>query len=203
MGKPTIERLEGIHAGRAGAVLGGGPSMPGQLELLPPDTVLFSVNHHAAMHPAVTPDYLVFLDPLKTPERDYSDLYRQFPGVNLSPNESDTDVLVGGMWNAGTTAQSAAWLALFFGCDPVFLVGIDCHTGDRDYWYDPPGLKSKSAYWKTQPGGGYHLTVKGALDCWRKCFQCCPISQRIRALEWPLNEIFPAWPEEKETSANA
>ena len=181
MALPAVDCFADCHAGLPGAVLGGGPSLPGDLERLPPHTVLFGVNHHAAQ--VVDCDYLVFNDAVT------ADRVASLPGLKVSPLAHLSDIDLAGAWTGGlisTSSVTAAWFALHLGCAPVILCGMDCRQGDRNYFYQPPG----AGFPGMSPG---HLDLEKQLATWRTCLERCPHPHRLRAASGPLAGVFGEW----------
>lgn len=180
--------LENACAGRPGAVLGGGPSLPGDLARLPADAVLIAVNHHAfARGPAGEQlldraDYVVFLDALEAPALDPA----WGPQVSSLPHMTDIDIAGVGAWVGLLSSSTATWWADWLGCDPIILCGMDCRQGDRNHWYSAPG-------WDGVPAG--HRDVEKHLAMWRGAFRRCRRPARIFAASGPLIEhgVFPRW----------
>jgi hypothetical protein len=178
----SIQDLQNIYAGKPGAVLGGGPSLPGDVERLPEGCVLISVNQHALR--LVQADYLVFLDdPLKSLE--VQDVLREFQGVKVSRCSGWGNVQIGGecpRWNGQYSGHVAAWLADWMGCDPILLCGMDLYQGKDDYFYRP----------------GRHRrgpSLERALRGWKKLKDGTPHPERMRAISGPLVGVFEGWGE--------
>jgi hypothetical protein len=163
---------------RPAAILGGGPSLPADMERLPPGTVLFSVNQHALQ--LCQPDFLVFMDkPGDIPE--LAAALGSFRGLKVSQNPafSDVDLTGADYWDGGFSSTLATWLACFLGCDPVLLCGMDCYQGERKYFY-PHTLD--------HPCVNYPLEAH--VRAWRPALEKCPHAERIRAMSGPLDEVF-------------
>ena len=139
--------MKKIHAGKLGVVLGGGPSLPEHIKLIPENAVLFGVNYHASK--LIDCDYIVFNDPvdysgLKGQKvsrfRELSDIYRDSPkGLN--------------------SGVIATLFALETGCNPVILAGMDCYQGQSYFHSDEYNrgqdipLKDQLNYWNIVPKG--------------------------------------------------
>jgi len=176
-----IQELAGICEGRPAAVLGGGPSLPDQLRLVPADAVLIGVNHHASR--LVDCDYIVFNDP-----HTFDDV-RDLPGEKISPHPHVSNVRPTGIWPAGFSAGTGAWLAGHLGCRPIILCGMDLYQGDRKYFHGegPP-----------EP-----VDLGDRLAMWRRCFDQVPGCDGIRAAGGPLVEVFGEWTPSAEAPAEA
>jgi hypothetical protein len=176
----SSQDLRELHAGRPGGVLGGGPSLPGDLERLPEGCILISVNQHALR--LVTADYLVFLD---DPRRslEVQDVLREFQGVQVSRRRGWGNVQLGGecpRWLGQYSGHVAAWLADWLGCDPVLLCGMDLYQGKDEYFYRP-------GQHRRRPG------LEEALKGWKKLKDVTPHPERMRAVSGPLVEVFGRW----------
>lgn len=126
--KPIITELKQKHSGQTAAILGGGPSLIEQIKYFPGNTILFSINHHAAMHCQC--DYIIFYD-----FRGY-DLVKQYPGIKLTQINKDTDYLFAGeIPFMGISACSAVMIALYMGFDEILLAGMDCYLSTDLYWH--------------------------------------------------------------------
>jgi hypothetical protein len=163
-----LSSLKEIHAGRPGAVLGGGSSLAGDLAELPPNCVLISVNQHALKY--CEPDYLVYLDnPNRFPA--LLDALECFHGVIVSHRAKSNVIFDVSVWDAGFSASVATWLACWMGCAPVLLCGMDLYQ-------DEP-----------QP----RFSLARQLLVWRRAFDHVPHPERIRAVSGPLASIFGLW----------
>lgn len=101
----SVASLRSIYQGRPAAVLGGGPSLRADLQLLSSGTVGFSVNQHALRF--CEPAFLVFMDKLS----DVSELaaaVASFKGLKVSQITGQGDIDLSGVpyWDGGF---SAAW----------------------------------------------------------------------------------------------
>lgn len=99
---------------RKAAVLGGGPSLPEQLELLPEGVTLFGVNHHASL--LVDCDYICFNDPWG------ADLVAGLPGVKISRHADLADIHVD---VCAISAILAVEAARRLGFNYIYLCGMD------------------------------------------------------------------------------
>jgi len=172
----SIQSLHDIHAGRPGAVLGGGPSLEADLRQVPLGAVLISVNAHALKF--IQADYVVFLD---DPARDAATLeaVRSFKGIKISRLLEWSDVnLFGAIWWSGRfSSHLATWLACWMGCDPVLLCGCDCYQGERSVDANPRD-------------NAYNTPLEEHLDGWREALEKCPNADRIKAVNGPLISLF-------------
>ncbi len=164
--------------GQAAAILGGGPSLPADLERLPRDCVLISVNHHALR--LCRPDYMVYLDdPRAIPE--LAEAIDVFQGIKVSPMPSSDVILPKGeYWEGGFSSALATWFALWREYGPVILCGMDCYQGAQKYFYDRTGFQHPV----------FDFPLENHLRSWRLAFRHCPHPEAIRAMSGPLIEVF-------------
>lgn len=168
--------------GRPAAVLGGGLSLPDDIAKLPEGTVLIDCNGRGST--VVDCDYVMYCD------MKMANKVKGLPGLKVSPGVRGTYKGTGIMipremtWSSGFTGHTAAWFALYLGCKPVLLCGMDLYTGDREYHFDenprPPGDMDT-----LRRGGKVRLmqqwaAAKNHLERW----------QDIRAVSGPLVELF-------------
>lgn len=180
-----LSSLHNSFTYRPAAVLGGGPSLTSDLKRLPQNTILIAVNDHALHFCA--PDYLVFMDiPNRQELPGLADAIEHFDGIKVSHLPlSDVDLKSEGIkhWDGGFTSTLATWFALYIGCDPVILCGMDCYQGEIKYSHPRPDF--------------YHpvfdFPLENHLRAWRPAFKHCPNPERIRAMSGPLIEIFGAY----------
>jgi hypothetical protein len=184
--KRSLRAMKDSFKGRTIAVLGGGPSLPGDLEKIDnveflPDTVLISVNHHAAR--LVVCNYMVFADdPIQWP--DFYEIQKEYIGRRLSTicaySDFEHDCV---KWFEGMSSSLATWFACHLGGDPVLLCGMDCYTGDA-YYYERTGYDATK---ETRKELKHHLRP------WLNAKIICPNSENIRAVSGPLIELFGGW----------
>lgn len=148
-------------------VMGGGPSLPAQLDLCPgrASAIYFSANHHGAS--LVGCDYIVALDKIEP-------LVRPF-GVPIVSRHmfGDYRILTSPAPNSGI---AAAWLAALMGCGPIFIAGMDMGGA---YFHDPA---AKS---------GVGFTREQHLGQWRSMMEKHPAD--YRPVGGPLLEHFARW----------
>ena len=170
----TIASLRDKHAGRPGAVLGGGPSLKKDLKRVPKDAILIAVNHHAMQY--VRADYTVFLDDVIRLPIPWEKIHSS--GGLLVSRQPESDIDLGGSdwWQGRFSGHLACWFACWLGCDPVLIAGADC------YQNPPPEDDIKNL--------AYQTPLEEHLAGWREAFQKCPHPERIKAVSWPLVEIF-------------
>lgn len=180
-----LSTLRNLHTNHPAAILGGGPSDRADFAALPQNSILFAVNDHALHY--CHPDYLVYMDipnPQILPE--LARAVDDYHGIKIAPHAlSDVDLNSEGIayWDGGFTSTLATWLALFMGCDPVLLCGMDCYQGEVKYSHPRPDF--------------YHpvfdFPLENHLGAWRLALQHCPNPERIRAMSGPLTQVFGAY----------
>lgn len=175
-----MSKMKDRFAGRAAAVLGGGPSLPGDLARLPKKCLLIGVNHHASY--LCKPAYMVYNDqPDSSPELVAEVAAHR--AVLVSP-EPTSDILFDvPVWTGFYSSNTAAWFALWMGCDPVILCGMDLYQGPVKYFHpytiDVPCL---------------HYPLDDHLRPWiEEARGSCPHPERLRAMSGPLVGVFGAY----------
>src|SRR3989304_2109980 len=108
--------------GRPAAVLGGGPSLPADMQKLPPDCLLIPVNY-PAFH-ICEPKYIVYND---HPQHDprLAEFVFEPKAIRVSPEPTSGGIFDVGVWAGFYSANTAAWLALGMGRGPDILPGMD------------------------------------------------------------------------------
>lgn len=165
------------YAGRPAAVLGGGPSLAKDLRLLPADCLLIAVNYHALYY--VQADYMVYNDhPASSP--GLLAAVESTKAVRVSPDptsEIEFDVKV---WTGFYSSNTAAWFALWMGCDPVILCGMDLWQGAVKYCHP---------YQHDEPN--FHYSLEHHLRPWIEEGRTqLPHIERVRVASGPLIEVF-------------
>lgn len=190
MKQKNLSSLRDKYAGRPAAILGGGPSLPEDLKRIPRRSLLFAVNHHAHRI-GIKTDFLVFWDcPTSHRTRELGAALETYKGIKISPILPYSDVDFEGVElppDPGFTSPLAAWLALYMGCSPVLLCGMDCYQGPVKFCH-PSEVK--------HPCHDYPLHMH--LDAWRRAAENLPESSEIRAVSGPLVEIFGKYEEKRQ-----
>lgn len=179
-----MSKLRDRHAGRPAAVLGGGPSLPGDLARVPAGAVLIAVNYHA--FELVNADYMVYND---APESDarLQAAVSTTQAIRVSPDASSDVMFDVPVWTGFYSSNTAAWLALWMGCDPVILCGMDCYQGERVYFHE---------YSHDCPV--FHYPLDAHLRPWREEGRnLLPHVERLTVMSGPLAGIFRTYEEEK------
>ncbi len=178
--KLKLSVMQDIHRGRPAAVLGGGPSLPGDLGRLPQGCLLIACNYHAFQFCA--PDYMVYNDDPKTdPDLEkYVEMARVIR-VSADPtSDVQFDVKV---WTGFYTSNTATWFALWLGCNPVILCGMDLYKGPVKYLH--PMDRDEEAW---------HYPLDFHLRPWvEDCRNSVPHPERLRAMSGPLVQVFGAY----------
>jgi hypothetical protein len=163
-------------AGRPAAVLGGGPSLPGDIAKLPKDCVLIAVNYHAQM--LCDPEFMVYNDhPESDPVLDKA--VKEFKRTKVSPEPTSDIEFDVAVWTGFYSSNTAAWFALWMGCDPVILCGMDCYQGDKKYFHE---YEDKAVY---------HYPLDHHIAPWvEDAKNMLPNWQRVKAMSGPLVSVF-------------
>lgn len=177
MNQLKMSSLKDRYAGKAAAVLGGGPSLPADMALLPKKVLLIAVNHHA-FH-LCRPHFMVYNDEPKT-DTGLTKAVREHEAVLISPeptSDIDFDVEV---WTGFYSSNTAAWFALWLGCDPVILCGMDLYQGEKKYFH---------AYEHDVPC--FHYPLDHHLRPWVEEGRVkLPHVERLKAMSGPLAGVF-------------
>lgn len=172
-----LSRMKDRYSGRPAAVLGGGPSLPGDIARLPKGCLLIAVNYHA--FDLCKPHYMVYND---QPESDPILLkaVEEHKAILVSP-EPTSDILFDvQVWTGFYSSNTAAWFALWLGCDPVLLCGMDCYQGPVKYFHE---------YHHDVPV--FHYGLDHHLRPWvEDARNQCPHPERLRAMSGPLGNVF-------------
>ena len=178
--KRLMSKMRDQYAGRPASILGGGPSLPGDIARLPENCVLIAVNYHA-FH-LVKPDFMVYND---CPEGDsiLEEAVRQHQAVMVSPDPSSDVEFDVPVWSGFYSSNTAAWFALWLGCDPVILCGMDCYQGEKVYFH---------AYTHDVPC--FHYPLEHHIRPWVEDGRnLLPHVDRVRVMSGPLGTVFPMY----------
>lgn len=176
-----LSRFRDRYVGHAAAVLGGGPSLPGDLEQLPKDCILIAVNYHAFYY--CEPKFMVYNDVPETNPLQVKAV-REHQAIHVSP-EPTTDILfdVPDVWTGFFSSNTATWFALWCGCDPVILCGMDCYQGPVKHC--PPS---------TYHSPMFEMPLDFYTRPWAEdCRNSVPHPERIRVMSGPLVNLFGAY----------
>jgi hypothetical protein len=184
--KQTLSGLRDFYRFRKAAVLGGGPSLPADFARLPQGCLLVAVNYHALQ--LCQPHYIVYNDDPGADPR-LAQALRSTKAVQVSPHACSDVVFDIPVWTGSYSSNTAAWFALYLGCNPVILCGMDCYQGDRPYFYD---------FGEDRPH--FHYPLDHHLRPWvEDARNLCPNPQRLVAMSGPLTNIFGEYREISET----
>jgi len=172
-----LSALKDRFEGRCAAVLGGGPSLPSDLARLPSGCILIAVNYHAFYY--CKPDFMVYND---TPETNplQERAVKLHQAVHVSPEPSSDIQFDVDVWTGHFSSNTATWFALWLGCDPVLLCGMDCYQGKV----------------KHCPPSTYHSPVFDfPLDHYIRPWieegrHRLPHVERVKVMSGPLGEVF-------------
>lgn len=173
-----LSELRDTHAGRPAAVLGGGPSLRGDMAVLPGGCITIGVNYHAAMI-GIEAAYMVYND---DPQSDplLWQAAKDFGGIRVSPDKSSDVAFDVEAWTGFYSSNTATWLALWMGCDPVLLCGMDCYQGEQVYCH--PSDRDVPVF---------HYPLDDHLRPWREeGMHKLPHVERVRAMSGPLVGVF-------------
>lgn len=162
--------------GRPAAVLGGGPSLPADMEKLPANCLLIAVNYHAFL--LCEPEFMVYND---HPEQDPMLLaaVNGTKAVRVSPEPTSDIQFDVDVWIGFFSSNTATWFACWLGCDPVILCGMDCYQGDRIYFHE----------YEDQPH--FHHSSDHYIRPWEESARALlPHPERVRAMSGPLVQVF-------------
>ena len=180
-----LSELKNKHKGRPAAILGGGPSLPDDLQRVPRNAVMIAVNYHGFYHCPEDrqPDYMVYNDAPETNPLQVKAVL-EHKAIHVSP-EPSSDVIfdVPGVWTGFFSSNTATWFALWLGCDPVILCGMDCYQGAV----------------KHCPPSDYHSQMFDMpLDFYTRPWteeglKVLPHVERVKAMSGPLVNVFGAY----------
>jgi len=175
-----MSKLKDRYPGRPAAVLGGGPSLPDDMKALPEGCLLIAVNYHAFYF--CKPDFMVYND---QPESDplLVEAVMKHQARLVSPDPSSDIRFDAPVWTGFYSSNTAAWFALWMGCDPVILCGMDCYQGEQKYCHP---------YTKNEPN--FHYPLDHHLRPWiEEGRKLCPHPERLKAMSGPLVQVFGAY----------
>lgn len=177
-----LSTLRDKFLGKPAAVLGGGPSLITDLPRLPKQCLLISVNYHAFYH--CNPKWMVYLDdPIGNPHmmKIIRDRYvtKVCPDSEFGGNvRMDVEY-----WRGNVSSTTATWLALWMGCDPVIMCGMDLYQGPVKYCHP---IEHHAPAWD--------YPLDDHMRTWREdCKNSVPHPERIRVMSGPLLQLFPAY----------
>ncbi len=174
--KAKMSEYRDRYKGRPAAVLGGGPSLPADMQKLPPGCLLIAVNYHAFHF--CQPDFVVYNDqPEEHPEM--LEIVRAAKAIRVSSDPTSDIVFDVDVWTGFYSSNTAAWFALWMGCDPVILCGMDCYQGEQVYCH--PTDRDVPTY---------HYPLEHHLRPWIEDGRNLRGVERLRAVSGPLVGVF-------------
>lgn len=176
----VMSAMHDFYKGRPAAVLGGGPSLPGDMLRLPKGCVLIAVNYHA-LH-ICKPDFMVYNDHPGSDPR-LQEAVRTCKAVRVSSDPTSDIQYDVRVWEGFYSSNTAAWFALWMGCEPVILCGMDLYQGDKVYFHP---------YQHDVPC--FHYPLIHHLRPWIEDARAnLPNLERLKAMSGPLVNIFGAY----------
>jgi len=172
-----LSELRDRFAGTPAAVLGGGPSLPDDFKRIPHQAILIAVNYHAFYY--CRPDFMVYND---CPESDplLAIAVQEHRAVHVSPEPTTDIVFDVPIWTGFFSSNTATWFALWMGCDPVILCGMDCYQGEK-----------KHCVPSTHDSPSFHHPLDFYTRPWvEDCRNSVPHPERIRVVSGPLVDLF-------------
>jgi hypothetical protein len=169
--------------GRPAAILGGGPSLPNDMDKLPKGCLLIAVNFHYHLWSGKHPDFMVYNDHLEADdilraEVEATEAIRVSPYGPTSDIEFDVE-----HWSGFYSSNTAAWFALWMGCNPVILCGMDCYQGAEVYCHE-----------FQRDVGPAHYPLEAHLRPWiEEGLKLLPHVERVKVMSGPLASIFGAF----------
>lgn len=168
------------------AVLGGGPSLPSDLAMIPENCILVSCNHHAFR--LVEPDYMVFLDPpnhCAITDKDFKELTKNPKGAKRISyaNLELTDyycINEAKFHTSSDTGVFGAWVASYIGKGDIYLCGFGLRAIEEPmHFYDD----GKKVAW-----GG--LTMDKKIKRWEGLRDDIERPERVKAVSGILQTVF-------------
>jgi hypothetical protein len=179
MNKTLMSEYRNLYRGRPAAVLGGGPSLPIDMGKLPVNCVMIAVNFHALQ--LCSPEFMVYNDP---PELNSAmeEAVRSFNGIRVSPEPTSDIKMDVAAWIGFYSSNFATWFALWLGCAPVILCGMDCYQGEQKYFHE----------YEDKPH--FHYPLDHHIAPWREeAKNMLPNWQRVKVMSGPLVDVFGAY----------
>jgi hypothetical protein len=179
--------MQNLHLNQTAAILGGGPSLLNDMQHLPDGCIQIAVNDHA-FHVGIQPNYMVFMDdPKIKPEllRIVSEWDSESKGMRVTEDIAWTDIDLRGVVRPDARSGIwATWLAMYFGCAPIILCGMDLYTTGKVYCHKKDDFMGYKAI--------FDEPLEKLLADWRTLLPYRG-SQNIKALSGPLQNVFGAY----------
>lgn len=157
-------------------MLGGGPSLPVDMARLPQKTLLIAVNYHAFY--LCQPGFMVYND---QPECDARllEAVQGAKAIRVSPDPTSDVIIDMEVWTGFYSSNLATWFALWMGCNPVILCGMDLYQGERTYFHE----------YEDKPH--FHYPLEHHIAPWIEEAKIrLPGWQKVRAMSGPLVDLF-------------
>jgi hypothetical protein len=172
-----MSKFKNKYAGRPAAVLGGGPSLPDDMKKLPPGCLLIAVNYHAFY--LCKPDFMVYNDHPKSNPL-LLEAVQAAKAVRVSPEPTSDIEFDIPVWTGFYSSNTAAWFALWMGCAPVILCGMDLYQSEQKYFH---------SYQEDEPS--FHYPLDQHLRPWiEEGRNLLPHVERLKAMSGPLMNVF-------------
>jgi hypothetical protein len=105
--------------------------------------------------------------------------------IKVSPGATSDILFDVPAWTGFYSSNTAAWFALFMGCDPVILCGMDCYQGKEVYFHSTK-----------RDCPAFHYPLEHHLRPWiEEGRNLLPHPERLRAMSGPLVNVFGAYQE--------
>lgn len=176
-----MSSLRDRYTGRPAAVLGGGPSLPADMARLPEGSLRIAVNYHYQALTGEDPDFMVFNDHME-PFPALAQAVRKTNAIKVTPDAENSDIIFDvDVWTGFYSSNTATWLALWMGCDPVILCGMDCYQGDQLYCHPSDGYDCAA----------FHKPLAEILRPWIEDGKnLLPHQERLKVMSGPLVGVF-------------
>lgn len=173
----AMSMMKDHYKGRPAAVLGGGPSLPEDMKKLPEGCILIAVNHHALQ--LCKPRFIVYND---QPESDplLMEAISDKSIIKVSPEPTSDIKFDLDVWTGFYSSNTAAWFALWMGCEPVILCGMDLYQGEQKYFHPT-----------TMDVPCFHYPLADHIRPWvEEGKNLLPHVDRLRVMSGPLTNVF-------------
>jgi hypothetical protein len=144
---------------------------------LPDDCLLIAVNHHALV--LCQPHYMVYNDEPKS-DPGLLEAVQSHSVLRVSSDPTSDITFDVPVWTGFYSSNTAAWFALWMGCDPVILCGMDLYQGEKKYFHE---------YTIDTPSFYYALAdhLRPWIEDGRNLL---PHPDRLKAMSGPLVNVF-------------
>ena len=166
-----LAALKDRHRGQRCVVLGGGPTLIGDINVIRPrfqsSGVWIGVNQHTLL---LSLDYIVFQD---------KELYPILVGHApiITHHKDCADIWSGICPDFGFSGGTAVWIADWFGFDEIVICGCDDYMSDRRYWHSKIGDR----------GLEQGITQSSV---WRRVYDRLQRPDRVKAVSGSVTKVF-------------